>query len=152
MLLNDMKLEIKNYIEPRVDSCFVELKSELEKRRSEVTLNNMDIEVALGSERVYVDIDREMIISKLGEANRFDNFDAEVQSPSYDLGSIAMEIASQEAQYCYFEYVGYMILYPDFKITKTPMSDSTIIYSILHKKSGKEMNIAIRGCAIPPGL
>ena len=63
-----------------------------------------------------------------------------------------MEISNQEAKYCYFEYVGYMLLYPKMDIEKFAMSDSTKIYTLKDKKSDKEMNIAIRSCAIPPGI
>ena len=70
----------------------------------------------------------------------------------YDLASVANEIASQEAKFCYFEYVGFNILYNDFDIRKDTLSDSTKIYTIKHKKTAAEMNIAVRGCAIPAGF
>jgi hypothetical protein len=152
LLLSDMEFEITSYLGLLVDTCFSDLAVELEKRSSEVTLGDMEVNVALGINRVYVDISRELIISKNGESTRFRDFDTEVISPVYNLGRIASEIAAQEARYCHFEYVGYMILYPEVEITKTPLSDSTIIYSITDKASESKMNIAIRGCAIPPGF
>lgn len=152
MLLNEMKSEIEDYIESRVDSCFDDLKFELEKRTSDVSLGVMDIDVVLSSNRVYVNINRKVIVTKLGESSGFDNFNVEIVNPAYNLARVSMEIANQEAEYCYFEYVGYSILYSQFRIKVFPMSDDTKIYSILHKPSGKEMNIAIRSCAIPSGL
>ncbi len=152
MLLSEMQKVIENYVEPRVDSCFNELKTELEKRNFDVSMGEMEMNVALAPKRIYVDIQREMTISQRGESSSYDNFDVEIISPLYDLARIAMEIANQEAEYCYFEFVGYMILYPEFKIKKDSLSESSSIYVIEDKKSGKIMNIAIRGCAIPPGL
>lgn len=152
MLLNEIKNEIKNYIEPRIEQCFQDYKREMAKRNMNVLIGPMKLGVELGPERVYVDIKREIKIGQKEENYNLNNFDVEVISPIYDLARVAMEIASQEAEFCYFEYVGYMILYPKFKINLDIMSDSTKIYIIKDKKSEKEMNIAIRSCAIPPGL
>jgi len=152
LFLSEMKDEIKNYIRPKIDKCFYDYKAEMEKRQNEVSLREMKLDVELGPERIYVDIDRKISINKEDGSLSVNIFDAEIISPVYDLGRVAMEIASQEAEYCYFEYNGYMILYPKYKIKLTQMSDSTRIYSITDKKSGKEINIAVRGCAIPPGL
>lgn len=152
MLMGKIQSEIKSYIEPRVGMCFEDLKRELEKRKSSVSLGEMTIDVSLAPGKVYVYVDREFVVSKNAVSSRFEKFDVEMFNPVYDLSNVAIKIANDEAKYCYFEYVGYMILYPEFKITKFPMSDSSIIYSITDKKSGDEMNIAIRGCAIPPGI
>ena len=152
LFLSEMKDEIKNYIRPKIDKCFYDYKAEMEKRQNKVSLREMKLDVELGPERIYVDIDRKISINKEDGSLSVNIFDAEIISPVYDLGRVAMEIASQEAEYCYFEYNGYMILYPKYKIKLTQMSDSTRIYSITDKKSGKEINIAVRGCAIPPGL
>ncbi|HLC52957.1 MAG TPA: hypothetical protein VJK03_00280, partial [Candidatus Nanoarchaeia archaeon] len=65
---------------------------------------------------------------------------------------VAIEISSQEAKYCYFEYVGYMILHPEFDIQKTALSDSTKIYTIKDIRTEEVMRIATRSCAIPPGV
>ena len=152
LLIKEMSEEIKIYIEPRVEQCFEDYKREMNKRNVEVSLEPMTIGVELAPERVYVDIDRKVSISQKGESYSLNEFNIEIINPVYNLARVAMEIASQEAEYCYFEYVGYMILYPEFKINLDTMSDSTKIYIIKDKKSSKEINIAIRSCAIPPGL
>lgn len=152
MYLNEMKGEIKNYISLRVEKCFQDLKTEIENRKGIVDMGSMKIEISLGPDRVFADINRTFSITKNGAVQKFSGFNVQVINPIYDLGLLAMEIASQEAKYCYFEYVGYMILYPEFKIEKTALSDSTKIYSIKDKKSGEVLNIATRGCAIPAGI
>ena len=65
---------------------------------------------------------------------------------------MAHEIVSQESQFCYFEYLGYMLLYPEYKIDKFRTSDETIIYTIDHKDSKEMFRFAVRGCVIPPGF
>lgn len=152
ILLNEIKEEIKNYISPKVDECFKDYKRENEKRNARVDLGEMNLNVDLGEDRVFVDIDKKVVISKQDISSSFDRFKIEIISPIYNLARVAIEIASQEAKYCYFEYGGYMILYPEFKISRDVLSDSTEIYTLQDKKSEKEMNIAIRSCAIPPGL
>jgi len=97
-------------------------------------------------------IGRKITLAKNEQSQTFNEYNIEVMNPLYDLSKVAIEIASQEAKYCYFEYVGYMILYPRFSIEKFAFSDSTKIYTIKDKYTNKEMNIAIRGCAIPPGI
>ena len=152
MLMNEIKNEIKEYIEPRISQCFDLYKFEMEKRDVKVLLNPMKLDVDFGPSRIYIDIERKVSIFNKDEKYSLDNFNIDIISPLYDMTRIAMEIASQEAKYCYFEYVGYMILYPKFKIKVFPMSYSTKIYTIIDKNSKKEMNIAIRSCAIPAGF
>ena len=153
LFLNEMTAEIKDYITPKVDECFNDYKSEMEKRNVGIDLDDdMNLKVSLGRDRIFVEIEREIIINENQDTKEIDDFDIEIISPLYDIGRVAMEIASQEAKYCYFEYVGYMILYPEFKIKLDQRADYSKIYTIEDKESGKVMNIAIRSCAIPPGL
>ena len=93
-----------------------------------------------------------MTIKNNEETRDFEKFDFQFSSPIFNLANIAIEIADQEAKYCYFEYVGYSIIYPRYQISLFTMSDSTRIYTIKDTKTKKEMNIAIRGCALPQGL
>ena len=152
ILINEIKEEIKNYIAPKVEQCFQDYKSEIKKRNAEIELGVMNLELKLAPDRIFVNIEREVDIKSKEQSFSYDRFDVEIISPLYNIARVAMEIASQEAKYCYFEYVGYMILYPKFIIERDSLSDSTEIYIIKDKKSRKEMNIAIRSCAIPPGL
>jgi len=152
MFLNEVKEEIFDYTNGKIEGCFEDYKVEMEKRGADIVLEPMNMNIELAPERIYVAIDRKVTMTQKEESYSIDEFNIEIINPVYDLGRIAMEIASQEAKYCYFEYVGYMILYPKFKISVFPMSDNTKIYTIEDKKSGKKMNIAIRSCAIPPGF
>ena len=152
LLLNEIKKEIKEYSYPIIEKCFLDIKDELEKRKYVVSFGETGINISLGSDRIYLDIMKDIEISKNDLNSRYKEFNIEVNNPLYDLAKVAIEIAGQESKYCYFEYVGYMILYPRFDIKKFTMSDSTKIYTIKDKYSNKEMNIATRGCAIPAGI
>ncbi len=152
ILLQEMEEEIHEYIGQKIEQCFQDYKSEQEKNDIIINLGNMEIDVELEQEIVNVKINREVTIIKKGENYKVNNFDVDVESPAYNLGRVAAEIASNEAESCDFDNAKYMITYPRFKISRIPMSDSTKIYTIEDKDTGKKMNVAIRGCAIPTGL
>jgi len=151
LFIAEMKKEIENYSFPIIDKCFQDLKKNLEEKNNKVELEGMSLSVDMAPNRVYLDIDRKMIVTG-SETQTFDKFKATLTSPVYDIGTVAMEIAYNEAIYCYFEYVGYSLLYPKFYITKDKLDDDVKIYVIKDKQSNEAMNIAIRSCAIPPAL
>ena len=152
-LLSEMEEEIHISVLPKIVSCFDEMEEVFEDRGSEVVYDGaVELEVDSASDVIYLNIKRKTSIGKEGEVRRFDNFVIEIKNPMHNLGSIAIEIADQEARYCNFEYVGYGILYPRYRISKSVSSNQDKIYNIEDLKSGKEMNIAIRGCAIPAGF
>ncbi len=150
--ISELNEEIKSYIEPEVEKCFEDLEDEVVRKGGTSELGELDIEVKLTIGRIFVKLDRVANFDFGGQTTRFEDFEIELLSPLYGLGIVAMEIASQEARYCHFSYDGYSILHPRFDIRKTVLSDSNDVYSIEDKKSGKILNIAIRGCAIPPAI
>ena len=152
ILLQEMEEEIHKYIGQKIEQCFQDYKSEQEKRDIGISLGNMEIDIKLEQESVNAKINREITITEKGENYKVNNFDVDIRSPVYNLGRVAAEIASNEAESCDFDNAKYMTTYPRFKISRIPMSDSTKIYTIEDKNSGKNMNIAIRGCVMPLGL
>ena len=152
LLLNEIKKEIVQYSYPIIEFCFNDVKEEFEKRKYSASFAETKLNISLGGDRIYLNIEKDIELKKNDAISRYEEFNVEINNPTYDLAKVAIEIAGQESKYCYFEYVGYMILYPRFDIKKFTMSDSTKIYTIKDKYSNKEMNIAIRGCAIPAGI
>jgi hypothetical protein len=149
--INDEKTEIEKYIKPRVENCFSELKAAREKQKETFDYGPMNLRVDLAHGKIIVNIERETKIKIRDESISVNNYDAFVDSPLYDLANVANDIATSQGKYCYFEYNGYMLLYPRWKINVNTMSDSTKIYEIKDIKSGNKMNIAIRSCGVPPG-
>ncbi len=152
LLINELKKEIISYVRPKIDLCFDNFKNAVEKRNGEINYGEGDIDIDFATNRIYLTITKDITINKNGNIRNYDEFDIEIKSPVYELANVAIEIANQEAKYCYFEYAGYMILHSRFDIRKTVMSDSTKIYTIKDKQTEKEMNIAVRSCAIPAGI
>ncbi len=154
MLLREMEQEIVSYLTPRVSGCLNEMKQGVKKRQGKIVIEPgaPRIYVNLEPDRILVRTEKQMKISMKGQTRTYDSFESIVIHPAYDLGSVAVEIAAQEAKYCNFEYVGYKIMYPRFTITKYVTSDSSNIYTIIDTKTDKKMNIAIRSCLIPAGI
>jgi hypothetical protein len=151
-LLSSIREEIANYLDPRVEDCFLDLRREIESRKGVIEFGSTDLDVALGPKRVYVNVNKRTSYTLSGQQETIEVFNFAIINPIYDLANVAIEIASQEAKYCYFEYVGYMLLHTWVDIKKTSLIDGSKIYTLKDKQSGKEMNIAIRSCAIPPGF
>lgn len=150
-LLEEARIQLLEEIKPEINSCFTQLKEENERRNRiiEGELNEINLEFVPGS--VKIKLIGPITISG-DNSQRYEEFDFNFAHPIYDLLSVSQDIAKSESQTCYFEYVGYMAVYPRFEIEKNTLSDSTKIYTIKDTFSDTKMEVAIRGCAIPPGL
>ncbi|MFH1711389.1 MAG: hypothetical protein ABH840_03695 [Nanoarchaeota archaeon] len=147
--------EITGNIDGKVDRCFSELKSGLIDEGYEIDMGNMDIKTELGTGFVRVNIDRNFVMTKHGETRKIEKFKSIFNSPLYKLAIVGQEIANQEAKFCYFEYVGFMLLYSDFNIVKKNVGsglNASKIYTIEDRYTNKKLNIAVRSCAIPPAF
>ncbi len=152
LFLEDMRLTLENYVKEKADGCFKILKNEYEKRATNVELRAQAVTLSFGVGKIYININRTMILKKDGKTLTVDEFPIQMSHPIYSLGSVAVEIANQEARYCHFDTLGYSILSPEFNIKKNVMSDETSIYQIKDVASKKELQIAIRSCVIPSVL
>lgn len=152
LYVSAVEQELENQIRPDIEGCFIELEDELRRRNYQVQGGEMDLDASFKPGVVEVNIERDFSYSREEESRRFDSFTSSINNPLYELTHVANEIVFQEGQFCYFEYLGYSLLYNQFDIRKTTMSDSTRIYTIKHKPTGGKMMMAIRGCATPHGL
>ena len=147
MLLREISNELKGHITPTVEECFTEFEKSLEKQGYEIeTGESMEVDVSLVPGKIYLDTIRDITITKAEEVSSFKEMRLTYLSSLYDLANIAVQIANEESTYCYFERVGFMNLNQNYLISLKMMSDSTKIYTIQDKKTGDEMNIAIKGC------
>ncbi|MCX6748409.1 MAG: hypothetical protein NT076_02290 [Candidatus Pacearchaeota archaeon] len=147
--------EIKNYIKDKVEDCFYSLKQDYESKNYVVSLGASDLQVNLMPKQVEITIDKKVEISKNEQIENFDKFKVKFNNPLYDLAMVAIEAVNQEARFCYFEYTGYMMLYPSVEIEKKAVGEaetSSKIYTIMDRITSKKLYIAIRSCAFPPGL
>lgn len=151
LLIEHIEKEITSYIEPKMRECFVSLKEELGKKGYEVSTGEMKIETELQTKKVVVTIDREFEMTKQ-DTRKFEQFSAQLSHPIYELAEIAMEIANQEARYCNFDILGFMIIYPEYNVEKFRTGNSDTIYTLKEIATEKEFTFAIRSCVMPAGL
>lgn len=148
MFLKEISEGLKVEIDPEVKRCFSELENSLKKLGYEVNIGaNTDVNISLTQNKVLLDIKKAISITKSGETSNLDEIKLSFSSSLYNLANIANQIANSETIYCYFEYLGYMVLHPEYIISIKKMSDSTKVYTIKDEKTKDELNIAIKGCS-----
>ncbi|MGK0209293.1 MAG: hypothetical protein ACI83O_000565 [Patescibacteria group bacterium] len=136
----------------RVDECFTELFDDYDSRGLGVTENgvlNYSVEIIPGSVRLRVN--REFSATK-GESNEiFTDFDMTIPTDLYDLIGVARGIVNSEAQYCYFETNGFMVLYPEYNVSRFDYYESKI-YEVQNRQTKEVLAFAVRSCAYAPGF
>lgn len=150
--ISEINKQLEEYLSPRVEECFANLKSELESEGNKLDIGEQSLNISIGEDQINVKLSRKITLTDKSQTKVYENFDIDILNPIYNLAYVAQEIANQEAKYCYFEYVGYMILYPRFEISKFQFSDQTYIYTIKDRNTNKIMNIAIKSCSVPAGI
>ena len=152
MLINHLESEIKNEIAVEVENGFNDLLVAFEDDGYVVDAKYNGFNVKLEKGRVLIDIDCDLKLTKNDESTQYNNFKIIILSKFYDLALVAQEIASQEAKYCNFEYIGYQLIYPEFSIDQFRMDNSVKIYTIKSKKTGEVFRFAVRSCVIPTNI
>jgi len=150
LYMKHLESEIKEYIEPRIKDCFEAMEQDYRDRGYNVQTTPINIGVNIELNRIKVLINKTITISKAEETQVFSNFDLNIPSRLYSLARVANEIVEQESKFCNFEYLGYMLVHPEYEITKNVIGTETSIYEITDKESRQKLNIAIRSCAFPP--
>jgi len=150
LLIEHIEEEITNYIRPHLERCFEELKQNFEKRH-EVSLDKeMQITTTLQPKNVYVNVGRNLEATRGENSRSFEEFEMHFNHPIYNFAEIAMEIVNQETEFCNFDVIGYMILYPEYDVKRIITGDSNIIYKITERATNQEFTFASRGCVLPP--
>jgi len=150
LYLEHLEKELKEMIEPKVKDCFYTFEQDYRDRDYVVTSSPLSLVVLIEPEKIKVLINKTITLSKSGETRKFDKFDLSIVSNLYGLARTAIDIVDQEARFCSFEYIGYMLVHPEFDITKNNIGTETSIYVIKEKKTNKELSFAVRSCAQPP--
>ena len=94
----------------------------------------------------------EITSTKSGQTTTQRNITGMFPSRLYEITQVVQEITNQEASYCNFELVGFMMFYPEFEIDKALTRNSTSIYTVKNAKGIEEFNFAVRSCSFPPGF
>ena len=155
LYIKHLQEDITTHITEKIETCFQELKLELEKENYQIEMKEMNITTELATNIARIKIDRSFVMTKQEKTERINLFKSSLNSPLYNLAITAIDVANQEAKFCNFEYLGYMMLHPRFKIDKKSVSEgknASKIYIIEDVNTEKKLTIAIRSCAVPPGF
>ncbi len=152
MLMQHLKNELKNQISNDVENCFNQIVSSFEESGETVNEAYNGFDVNLYEDKVVVSINGNINTEKSGSTASYSNLNTVVYSHFYELGIVAQEIVSQEARFCNFEQVGYMLIHPEYDIKKFRTGSSDTIYTIIYKDSNEKFRFAVRSCVIPPGF
>ena len=152
MLIKHLEKELYNYIASDVQICFDSLASSLEGKGYSVDAYYNDFDIELEERKIIINIEAELKLTKSDETTHEKDFRAIYSSNIYDLAIVTQEIISQEAEYCNFDAIGFMLLYPKYKINRVQTSDLNTIYRIEYKKTKEKFRFAVRSCVVPPGF
>jgi hypothetical protein len=152
VLMNHLADEIHEGVEDVMQDCFDTLSRNIEDSGSVVNARYNGFEVKLRPGKIELEIDGSLTVTSGDETTEHSELGISVATKFYDLAVVVQEIVSQEAEYCNFEYLGFMVLYPQFDIDKFKTGDSTTIYTVGHKNSEEKFRFAVRSCVIPPGF
>jgi len=78
MLITEESNEIENYISPIVDNCFNNFKANLEKQGYAISMGSMELNVSLVPDKVNVDINREVSLTKNEKTSKVKNNDESI--------------------------------------------------------------------------
>ncbi len=149
-LKQDIEEEITSFIEPRVNECLNNLKSELEKKGSSVSLGKMNIKTTIVPNYIGVTVNVRMTVTKEGTES-FDKFKVNIPSQLYDLIMLSSSIANYEARYGDSDTLTYMLYYPDIRVEKKKQSEGSTVYILTNKLTNEKFQFASRSLAWPSG-
>lgn len=149
-----LEKEIHSYMEGKLKDCFFSLKQDYEKRKYIVNEGDLEFEVKLNPRQVEITIEKKFEITKKDEIREYEKYRTKFNSPIYDLGVIAQKIASDEANFCYFDYHEFSINNPNYEVEKKQIENAgnSDVYIITDEITRKEMWIAVKSCSMPGGL
>lgn len=151
LLVEHIETEITNYITPIVRNCFQTMEFKL-KKRYDIETGDMQLTTRIFPKQISVDIYKKFKMTRETTAREFNHFKMNMQHPIYNFADIAMEVANQETHYCNFDNLGFMILYPDYDITRFTTGDEDRIYVITERVTNQKFRFAIKSCWLPAGF
>lgn len=152
LLVNHLKEEIKKGISFQVKNCFDEIASNLGRKGASVEANYRGFDVDLFPGRITISLDGEIASTKSGQTTMQTEIKGNFPSRLYEITKVVQEIVNQEATYCNFDLLGFMLLYSEFEIDKSMTRDSTTIYTVKHEKGVEKFDFAVRSCSFPPAF
>lgn len=141
----------QDFVSQVQDECFDILLQDFTNKGYKVEDGQMKHELDILPGEVMVDISKPITISKGDTSESYENFNTKIISPLHGFIQVARQISKSESKVCDFEYTGYSILYPEYRI-KAITRDYSKVYIVRNVEVNKEFSMATRSCAVPAGL
>jgi len=150
LLISNFKKELLKSVGEGVYSCLDSSLGDLESQGYSVVSGQRSLDIELVDGLVVVHLTAPVVLER-ESAQQFTEFEISVNSPIYEMLSIATSIVQFETSYGDSDVLTFMQFYPDYRIDKIKQSEGTTIYIIEDKVSGTKFQFASRSYAWPPG-
>jgi len=151
MLEELIEKEIREDTKDSVQGCFNLMKEDFEKKGFVVSGGPTNYSVDLLPGSVEIRLRKDVVISKGNSSELINIFDTSINSPLYGIVMFVRDIINDEATDCNVNYNAFVLLYPQYKISKTNY-DFSEIYTVEYRNTEEKFKFAVRGCAFAPGL
>ncbi|MFA5856209.1 MAG: hypothetical protein WC867_02555 [Candidatus Pacearchaeota archaeon] len=151
LLKQSIQKEIKNYLEPKINTCVETMTQSLEEDGYIVTFKKPDVNIEMFSDELIINTYLDLVITKDGTES-YKNLKISLDTQLYNFIMTASSIANWEARYGDSETLNYMFYYPQMKVEKKTRSDGTRIYILTDRESQEKFNFATRSVALPSGI
>ncbi len=151
LFVEHIEKEITSYIYPKIQMCFEELKLKLQNRYNIEDSKSLNVTTKLFPKHIGIMIEKDFKMSRDEYVRSFYDFRVNLVHPMYNFADLTTEIANQEAKYCHFDELGFMILYPQYDVFRTQLGDPIKIYILKERVTNEEFTFAIKSCPLPPG-
>ena len=150
MLIKHLEKEIKNKLskEGEIEYCFKQALADIYGEMGyDVDLDYKDFEADLVDNKLIIRLlDSELNLIKEEETLRKKDLEIDFSTKLYNNALVANDIIIQQAEFCNFDRLGYMSLYPEFKIKQTNAPNESWIYTIENLETNEKFRLAVRSC------
>ena len=150
LLQESIEKELKESIEEKLNSCFDELEDTLVGKGYSVELNRDNFEVKLNPNRISLEINNTLTISK-EEEKRFEDFDFSFEHNLYSLIQITKSIIEWESLVGDIDVIELMENYRDYEITKDRAANDYKVYKITDRNTKDYFQFVTKSMVYPPG-
>ena len=149
LFIAHLEQEIYDSVQPLVNSCFQNLRTNLEEQGYEVTLGNREsLEVELIDGRARTIIVRNLRFGKTGEQKEFNRYETNLQTPLYSMGIITERIIEEEILICNSDFIQIMQANTNMEIERFQTGEGIKIYTIKDTSTKKSWSFALRNCIL----
>ena len=150
MLVQKIEKELLNSISSDVDFCFDSLETNFINQNFQVNLQRGETLVEILPERVVVNFDSNLTLTK-DDSQNYRDFNIILNNNLYQMTAVANSIVNWETTYGDSDPSTYMNYYRNLKVEKHKQADGTTIYVLTERDTQNKLQFASRSLVLPPG-